>query len=308
MYTKNSKKLLIFEIMEILKSYSDEDHRLSQKDIEKLLKSEFGVKAERKTIKRNLMNLIEGGAEIEYTERIRRVRDPETGEYEETSILTDFYFVHDFTDAELRLLIDSLVFSKHLPRRQCLELVGKLERLSSRYFHSRVKYVYGMPEDTPQNKQIFLTIETLDEAISLGRQVAFTYNEYHTDKQMHPRLNDEGEVRRYVINPYQIAAANGKYYLICNYDKYDGVSNYRLDRITDIELLDTPVKPYSSLEGRDHDLDLPRHMAEHIYMYTGKSSAVTFRMKKSLVNEVIDWFGCDIEFYEEKEETVCARV
>ena len=33
-----------------------------------------------------------------------------------------------------------------------------------------------MPEDMPANKLLFLTIEVLDEAISKGRRVSFTYN------------------------------------------------------------------------------------------------------------------------------------
>ena len=95
-----------------------------------------------------------------------------------------------------------------------------------------------------------------------------------------------------MINPYQIAAVNGRYYLICNYDKYDNAANYRLDRITDIRLLDTPAKP----------------MAEHIYMFSGESAPVTFRLKKYLVSEVIDWFGRDIQFLEESGDEVTARV
>lgn len=85
--------------------------------------------------------------------------------------------------------------------------------------------------------------------------------------------------RRYIINPYQIAAINGRYYLICNYDKYDNVANYRLDRITDIEILPVPVKPMKKVKGLENGLNLPKHMAEHIYMFTGESAAVTFRAK-----------------------------
>jgi len=35
-----------------------------------------------------------------------------------------------------------------------------------------------MPENTPQNKQLFYAIEVLDEAFSKERQVSFKYNEY----------------------------------------------------------------------------------------------------------------------------------
>ena len=56
--------------------------------------------------------------------------------------------------------------------------------------------------------------------------MCFHYLEYHTDKKLHKRRNKNGKVREYIINPYQLVAKEGKYYLICNYDKYDDISNY----------------------------------------------------------------------------------
>ena len=55
-------------------------------------------------------------------------------------------------------------------------------------------------------------------------------------------------------------------------------------------------------------LYLPKHMAEHLYMFSGESVPVTFRMKKVILNDVIDWFGTDIFFSDETEDEVTARV
>ena len=303
MYTKQPKKMLIMNILDILRKYTDEDHRLSQREIMEILESEYDMKAERKSVKRNLMNLIDWGYNIEYSESVRVNKNGE-----EEILYTDWYLERDFSDAELRLLIDSLLFSKHIPYSQCKELIEKIEGLSNRYFKSRVKHIRTMPTNVADNKQLFYTIEQLDRAISKGHQVSFYYNEYKTDKKMYPRKNAEGKAREYIVNPYQIAATNGRYYLICNYDKYDNVSNYRLDRITNIKVLDTPVKPTKQVKGLENGLNLPKHMAEHIYMFTGDSVPVTFRAKKYLVSEIIDWFGKDINFSNETEEEVTVRV
>ena len=112
MYTKQPKKLLIMNILDILRRYSDADHRLSQKEIIEILRSEYDMEADRKSIKRNLMNLIDFGYTLEYTEAVRIGKDGE-----EEIICTDWYLQRDFSDAELRLLIDSLLFSKHIPTR-----------------------------------------------------------------------------------------------------------------------------------------------------------------------------------------------
>ena len=303
MYTIPPKKLLIINILDILKKYTDANHRLSQRQIMDILADEYNMTVDRKTVKRNLMNLLEFGYDIEFTETVRVNKK---GENE--MLYSDWYLERDFSDAELRLLVDGLLFSKHIPYSQCKALIEKLETLSNNYFKFKVKHIRNLPENMPENKQLFYIIETLDEAISHEKQVEFTHNEYGTDKKLHPRYSEDGKVRRYVINPYQMAATNGRYYLICNYDKYDDVSHYRLDRITNIKLLETPVKPKSKVLGLTNGLDLPQHMAEHIYMFSGPSEEVTFKARKDIITEIIDWFGKDVEFSNETPEIVTAKV
>ncbi len=303
-----AKRTMIMNILDILRRYSDAEHRLSQKDIVEILQTEYDMTVERKSIRRNILNLISSGYEIEYSESVRMVPNRKTGEMEESYLWSDFYLVRDFTDSELRLLIDGLLFSKHIPYSQCKELVEKLEKLSNVYFSSRVKHIRTMPETMPPNKQLFYTIEILDEAISQRKQVAFQYTSVGLDKKQHPRLNDDGSVKVYTVSPYQIAAANGRYYLICCTDLHDNVSHYRLDRIEEILLLDTPARPQKTVQGLEHGLNLPKHMAEHLYMFPGESGPVTFRMKKHILNDVIDWFGTDVTFSDESDDEVTARV
>ena len=306
-----TKKMLILNILDILRRYTDEEHTLSQKDILEILEKEYEMKAERKAVRRNIQNLIDMGYEIEYSESIRMMPNPKTGELEENIITSDYYMVRDFTDGELRLLIDSLLFSKHIPYNQCKELVQKLEALSSVYFKAHVKHISTMPETLPQNPELFYTIETLDEAIGKKRKVCFTYADFGTDLKQHRRCREDGTVREYVVSPYQMAAKDGKYYLICNYDKYDDVSNYRIDRIKDIRILDEAVKPFEKLAwSGGRRLDLAEYMAEHIYMYASDAARVRFRIVKPMIGDVIEIFGRDVWFMNETDThvEVSARV
>ena len=82
MYAKQPKKMIAFNILDILRKYSDEEHRLSQRDIAEILENEYSMTVDRKAIKRNLMNLLEFGYELEYSETVRMVpvTDKATGE------------------------------------------------------------------------------------------------------------------------------------------------------------------------------------------------------------------------------------
>ena len=212
MPVKPPRRLLILNILDILRRYTDENHRLSQREIADILESEYDMTPDRKAIRRSLLDLINCGYQIEYSESVRMTPNPKTGQPEESYIWSDFYLEREFTDSELRLLIDGLLFSRHVPYSQCKALIEKLEGLSNIYFRARVRHIAKMPEDRRR------------------RKVSFHYLEYGTDKRMHPKPRPDGTVREYVISPYQMAAREGKYYLICNYDKYDDISNYRVDR------------------------------------------------------------------------------
>ena len=303
MYTKQPKKLLIMNILDILRRYSDADHRLSQKDIIDILQTEYEMFADRKAIKRNLMNLIDFGYNLEFSESVRRNKDGE-----EEVIYTDWYLEREFSDAELRLLIDSLLFSKHIPYSRCKELIEKIEGLSNRYFKSKVRHVRNLPVDQPQNAELFYTIEILDEAIERNRQVVFHYGDYGTDKNLHLRERKDGKPREYLVNPYQMVATNGRYYLIANVERHDNISHYRVDHIRDIEITDTPAKPQRKVEGLENGLDLPKHMAEHVYMFAGESQRVIMRTTPGMAGELIDWFGSGVTFSDETETSVIAHV
>ncbi len=305
---RQAKKLSLFNTLEILKKYTDEDHRLTQTELLDLLKKDYEMEIDRRTLKSNLMDLIELGYEIESQETTRMIRNEKTGEVEESTIMSSLYLVREFTKPELRLLIDSLLFSKHLPYSQCKELVLKLETLSNKYFKAHMSYICTMPEDKTDNKQVFYNIDVLDEAINKERKVSFKYLDYGTDKEQHVKCGKDGEERVYVVSPYQMVAKEGKYYLICNFDWYNDISNYRVDRITDIKILEEKARPFEELKWSDGKrLDLAEYMKKHVYMYSGADSVVKFRIVKPMVSDIIDMFGNDVRFYDETDDKVCVK-
>lgn len=317
------KKLVILYILDILQKYTDEEHRLSQKEIQDILKREYEMTVDRKAVKRNLLNLIEYESNIEYREVSRKdiFRKKDSVSYKGTSdfadkeiseddlLWTDFYLKQKFTNEELRLLIDSLLFSKHIPYSQAKELIKKLESLSNIYFKSCSQYIYPLPVERTDNKQVFYNIAILDDAIRKKKKVLFEYAEYHTDKKMHLKKREDGSVREYIITPYQMAVQEGKYYLICNYDKYDDISNYRVDRIRNIQILEEKGKPFETLKWSGHQpMNLNEYMKEHVYMYSSENAFVKFRIVKAMISDVIDLFGKVVNFSEETDTHVSVSV
>ena len=304
MVPESGKKIIILYILQILRKYTDENHTMTQQQIADKLLSEYGIEVNRATIKRNLSDLIDAGYGISYKEVTRYHTDKKTGEKEENTIYTDLYYEHDFTESELHMLIDGLLFSRSVPYKPRKDLIEKLGNLSSSYFSKRMRHVHSMSADAPQNPGLFYNIEILDEAIAEGKQVEITYGYYGTDLKLHKAVNEDGSEKVQLLNPYQLVASEGRYYLICNKDNYDNVANYRIDRITGIRKLDTPVKPKSQVAGLEDGLKLQDYVYQNVNMFAGQPETVEFEIPKSAVSLVIDFFGKHPSFHEKPDGTV----
>ena len=304
MLPESGKKIIILYILQILRKYTDANHPMTQQDIADRLRSEYGITVNRSTVRRNLEDLIDAGYGISYNPVTRYRTDPVTKQKEETTIYTDLFYEHDFTESELHMLIDGLLFSRSVPYTQRKDLIEKLGDLSSSHFSKRMKHVHSMSADSPQNPKLFLNIEVLDEDIAEGKQVEITYGHYGTDMKLHPVLNADGTEKKQVLNPYQLAASEGRYYLICNKDNYDNVANYRVDRIMNCSMLDTPSKPKSRVTGLEDGLKLQEYLYQNVNMFAGKPEKVEFIIPKSAVSLVIDFFGKHVSFFEKDDGTV----
>lgn len=267
------KKALIVAIQKILAYYSDHEHPLSTKEIIRLVKDKYGIASERKAITRNISLLCEMGYDIHL-----HGEDNKAGYY-----LRE----RDFDDAEIRLLIDSVLSSRYIPEKDANRLIRKLHGLSNIYFSNKMKHIHSSQEwPHVRNKQLFFNIDQIDEAIQKRKQIEFTYNAYAPDGTIHPRRD-----RTYILNPYHMVCSNEQYYLIGNYYKYDDITHYRLDLITDIKILDSAARPVRDLPGFKSGLNIGRYVSQHIYMFGGEPKEVILRMDSSMVGAVVSKFG-----------------
>jgi predicted DNA-binding transcriptional regulator YafY len=301
MYNKQSKKMVIFNILEILKNYSDADHRLTQLDIINYLKKDYDMIVDRKTVLRNVNELIEEGIDIDFDEN-----DRGKGKNKNT-IRTNFYIHGNFEDSELRLLIDGLLFSKYIPHRQCKELITKIENEGNRHFKSRVRHIVLPEESVSVNKELFYNIDVIDEAINKNLKIEFNYLSYGIDKKPYIRKDEGGNERIYRVSCVQMVATNNHYYLVCTDGKHRGVANYRVDRIINIKLTKEKGTDKKEVEHLRSTFNLPKHMMEHLYMYGNESGNVAFEFDAKILNDVIDWFGNNIDFRDLKNGKIEAK-
>ena len=285
MYATGNKKMLNMLILDILKGYSDENHALKQQEIIRLLDKNYGMECDRRSVKNNILYLKELGYDISMEKGYRLLE-------------------REFDDTELRILIDSVLFSKSISMRQAKGPIEKLRKLASNYFNAKVSHVSNLPDlHRTTNKQAMYSLDCINDAISEKKKLGFIYNYVGTDLKLHPKREE-----LYIVNPYQVVANNGRFYLICNYDKYDNVAHVRIDRMTDVMVLDEKIKPMKQVEGLENGLNLPKHMAEHIYMFSGESTLIKLKTATYMMDDLVDWFGKDIRVTRQKDDQIVVRL
>lgn len=258
MYTKPSKKMLAFNILDIFQKYTDANHPLSQRDIERILETEYDTKADRKSIKRNIMDLIDLGFDIDYSETIRTIRSSTDGTAEESSVLSNFYLRRDFSDAELRVLIDEVISTSYISTRYCKDLVEKLENLSSIHFKKSVskKNLFDRPDI--KHSEFFLSLELIDEAIKAHKAISFLEPKYSID-------NDQAILtqKEVVVFPYETIVENNNYYLIALPLDSDSFRHYKIEIISNVNIVEKkgfeqikPQKTVRNIEKINFQVDI----------------------------------------------------
>ena len=95
MYATANKKMLNMLILDILKEHSDENHHLTQQQILRILKRDYGMECDRRSVKNNLEYLQEFGYEISM-EKGYYLMEREFEDSSSDSLLMPFYSQKEF--------------------------------------------------------------------------------------------------------------------------------------------------------------------------------------------------------------------
>ncbi|MDD6484049.1 MAG: WYL domain-containing protein [Clostridiales bacterium] len=256
-------------LLEILKDYTDSEHMLKMGDIIAKMKSCYGLKVDRRTIYSCAAVLSEMGYGIS--------TPSDNGEgycLEE----------HDFDASEIRILMDSVYTNKAIEKEYSKNLIEKLRRLLPEYRRRRYANLLVMNTGRKtDNKEVFLNIEEIDEAIIGKKKISFTYLKYDFDKKLKPRKTEP-----YIVSPFSMVAANERYYMIgkCDFHKND-ISHFRIDKIKNIKILD------ETADAAPKDFSLSSYTDSAVFMYGGECGRVTFKCDNVLLQNAVDKFGQD---------------
>lgn len=236
---------------------------------------------------------------------------------------TKGYWMHEsISDSEWMYLLDSVLYSKILTKKEADNLAYRITLLAGRRISDIATYRHRMKNqpyfvgDVDINEKghiesrVLKQVHMIRTAIKQGKKVKFNLCVYDYGKQK-VRLIPYGkrgkvfpetpekyreDVHR-ICSPFEIVYSNGRYYMLGT-DKAkkteDGKSLkyklYRIDLMTDLSV--TRAVAITKEEAGIQEIeDLFRYRIENPYMFTGRVVKVRIRVDAEQFTQIVDWFG-----------------
>jgi predicted DNA-binding transcriptional regulator YafY len=285
MAKSSNQKLKILYLMKMLLEKTDEENTMTIIDMIAELER-YGITAERKSIYDDIEALRHYGIDI-------ATRKSKTMDY--------FVASRVFELPELKLLVDAVQCSKFITHKKSNELIKKIESLaSSRQAALLHRQVYVTNRVKAINENIYYNVDRLHVAIAENKQVSFKYFDYDIKKEKKYRKNGD----LYFVSPYALSWDDENYYLITFSEKYNDFTHYRVDRMTNIEIVD---QPRVMLPDNEH-FNIADYSKKVFNMFGGEEETVKLKFDNSLVNAVIDRFGKDVMLDKVDENSFSVRI
>lgn len=272
-------------IAEILRTLTDEHHRLSNADIRAILGVRFGedsIPAEN-TVAADLRAIRASNA-FGLTVHITP-----SGAWCERRQLTP---------ANVRLLLNAVQSSRFLTTEQSAELQESLCDLVSRHQEEDLLGEVHVDQRVLRSYQeVFDSCDLIAKALRKERKVSFTYTYTAYDGRPRPLAGDNGSYVR-TETPIALIFSDGNYY----FESYASepwrhgihVMRSRVDRMIDVRVSEERAE--RSAEVRAARRAVARRVSEGFEMVDGPSRTIFLRVKSDATNVMFDRFGFGIKF------------
>lgn len=277
------KKTSILALLRILEENTDENHIISQPKLLEMIENQYGVPLDRRTLYKNIEMLQDFGYDI--------------STYSENG---EGYYLRErqFEPSQIYLLCNAIHSSTFIPSNSSKELINKLLKTQSKFFKNDYRNaVYVDNSNKKENKEFFLNIEILSEAIKKRKSITYMYTKYDFNKNL---VNKREEA--YTISPHYLVYMNGKTYLVGKNYYFDGLTHLRVDKMKNIKFSD---KEYLTLKKNEDPYEYAKNK---IYMYGGNDERVYIKCDNCILDDVIDTFGKDIRLEKNDDNTFYAYV
>lgn len=272
LYEKNGN---ILYILNTLKKYSDEQHKLSISELKNKIKEEYGEDIDPRTIRRNINLLKE-----KFKYDISTYNENNIGYYISNDPETDF------EPGEIRAIIDTFSYSTFIEDKVSKGIIKKCKNLQNIYENEKLKnYKVYSPKGKTSNVEVIKNIEDISNSIMNENKITFEYWKYciagdRIDKKI---------VSTPIVSPYAIIYDKQQFYMLGIKEGNKEFFHYRLDRIKNLKELQEKVE----IKRTEKDIEL--YVDTSVEVFSGNDVEIEAICDEYLLGEVIEKFGKKVQ-------------
>lgn len=270
MSNTTDQKIRLLALYELLQRKTDETHSMTTQEIIESL-AERGIEVQRKTVYKDIDVLNRYGYEILC----------------DHSHSNRYYVVtRKFERSEVQVLLSAVSASQLLSDKKTATLIHKLLELLGVGEAEQLQGQLSGSSNKHNNERVYYSIDAIITAIHGKKKVSFLYFDYAPNGKREYRKDK----KRYYVNPLGLAYSDDKLYLICYHDKFDTPTNYRIDRMDEVQVDKHSINKKAEFET----FDINNYRQEQFYMFGGTTEEIELIFPQELLEIAIDRFGEDI--------------
>jgi predicted DNA-binding transcriptional regulator YafY len=282
----NHRKIKLLKLLDLLRQNTDEQHPMTTSQICVAL-ARMGIPCDRKTIPQDIAALNNSDYEV-----LSKMISHEKA-----------YYVEDrnFSIPELKILIDAVHASSFITEKKSDDLIAKIAALAGSHRGEVLKRnMVCFNNRKHSNEKILYSVDTIEEAILTQKKVIFLY--FDLDENGERIYRREGH--HYVVEPIALVFNEDNYYLTCYSSRHDSTSNYRIDRMDGVNILDEPCCE-KAISLRNH---VSVYTEQAFKMFEGKGEDIVLEFERPLIGVVYDKFGESVKMIPSGEGKCIATV
>jgi len=267
----------VLYILNYLREWSDEEHPKTTTEIMEHLSS-IGIDAGRKTVADDIEQLQEIGYDIVC------IKSRQNKYFMGTRILEL---------SELKMLVDAVQAAVFIPPAKCKKLIAELSMLVSSYQSNELnRRLYINDRVKTSNNEVLYTVDTIYNAIALGRSISFKSYDYSPKKR---KVFKHGG-QEYVFSPYDLVWSNDRYYVFGYSESHHDIVKFRVDRLYKPQIMDTDARK------KPKGYSISEICKQTFLMYDAEICKVELLCTNDTANAVIDHFEIDVDIKERDKE------
>ena len=271
-----------FYILEILKTKSGAEKRLTGSDILRLLEKEYGVKIDRNTLKGLLDLIAECIDKVHYSEKTRETKNG-------TEIIKTDWYIDKEIDAESSFIIyESLLMNQRASSEILNAVKDKLQAFTEENeLFDGIIGAFCEKRRINTEKEVLFSIQ---KAIKEKRMVLFSLTVYARSGRLRLERDENGRVKEYLVYPLSVVCSDGRYSLLGGIGDTGMLRYFPMELIygltvTDIHGSDMPS--YAISERRVY----PENLAEARLPRVGVRAKIKVLAHEGIVKDIYSAFG-----------------